>query len=97
VSQWSFWWGASLGAVSFLTLPIVPDYLSANFTWQSTTLAAMHVAVFGYAVHVYLGILGTEQTPGRFVGAINGAPTGEPALDSSEHLTLENSTYTVSI
>ncbi len=68
--------------IPFLASPSLRAWLSANFVWLSTAIAAAHVAVFAYAVYVYLAILGRGSVSSQFVAGVGSIPTGEPALSS---------------
>jgi len=61
--------------IPFLPLPSLRAYLSANFAWLSTIIAAMHVVVFAYAVCGYLAVLGRAPMSSQFVAVADSAPT----------------------
>jgi len=66
--------------IPFLWLPSFRAYLSANFTWLSATIAAMHVVVFAYAVYVYLAILGKAPISNQSIAEPASLPVGVPAI-----------------
>ena len=68
--------------IPFLTLPSLSAYLSANFSWLSNTLAALHVIAFGYAVYVYVAILSNTRAPSRSVATQGNTPAGQSLLPS---------------